>query len=182
MRWLAAIIVCAAVLFAAGLRFAPAVLQEESASARGDCLVVLGGENWLRVPLTRKLYESGVAPTVLITGKGDCGQNKLWLLEGGVPRSAILMECDSVSTAENARLSTPILRSHGCTNVVLVTSWYHARRALNCFRHYAPEIQFTCRTTEVKWRGWPDRYDRKRILQEYVKLAGYWLRYGIPPW
>ena len=50
-----------------------------------------------------------------------------------------------VTTRENALLSIPLLRSHDDTRVIIVTSWYHSRRALNCFRHYAPDLHFYSR-------------------------------------
>lgn len=30
--------------------------------------------------------------------------------------------------------------------------------------------------------SWPNRYDRSRVLKEYVKILYYWVAYGIPPW
>jgi hypothetical protein len=28
---------------------------------------------------------------------------------------------------------------------------------------------------------WRDKYERVWVLSEYLKLLGYWVRYGIPP-
>jgi|ERR1039458_8816107 uncharacterized SAM-binding protein YcdF (DUF218 family) len=67
--------------------------------------------------------------------------------------------------------------------VVLVTSWYHSRRALHTFQHYAPDIQFYSRPS---YYGYPrTQWSREGISgyirAEYVKLAGYWVCYGVCP-
>jgi uncharacterized SAM-binding protein YcdF (DUF218 family) len=74
-------------------------------------------------------------------------------------------------------------RPAGVRRVIIVTSWYHSRRALACFEHYAPDITFYSRPSyfaypRVEWRlkgiGGP-------IKSEYVKLLGYWVCYGVCP-
>ena len=67
--------------------------------------------------------------------------------------------------------------------VILVTSWYHSRRALHTFQHYAPDIQFYSRPS---YYGYPRmQWSREGISgyirAEYVKLAGYWVCYGVCP-
>jgi uncharacterized SAM-binding protein YcdF (DUF218 family) len=101
----------------------------------------------------------------------------------GVPASAIELECNSKTTRENAEFSIALLRKRGAKSAIIVTSWYHSRRALRCFRHYGPDIQFYSRPscvayTRAEWRGagsWG------YIRSEYEKLVGYWLRFGICP-
>jgi uncharacterized SAM-binding protein YcdF (DUF218 family) len=166
-----------------GVIFAPVVLGVTNGSGRGEVIVVLGGESWTRVQRAAELYQSGAAPWVLVSGAGDTGQYSRDLMKLGVPRERILLEDDSSTTAENARFTAPLLRARGFTNVVLVTSWYHARRALACFEHYAPELHFSSRPTPRTSTGlWPNPYERQRVLMEYVKLGGYVFRHGIPPW
>lgn len=100
----------------------------------------------------------------------------------GIPESAIHLECASASTKENAQFTAPLLRARRARNVIIVTSWFHSRRALACFRRYAPEITFYSQSTQFEGaRFWPNKYERKRIVQEYVKLVDYWVRYGISP-
>jgi uncharacterized SAM-binding protein YcdF (DUF218 family) len=52
----------------------------------------------------------------------------------GVPERAIVAECCSLSTAENARYSTRLLRILGLQRVAVVTCDWHLGRALNSFR------------------------------------------------
>jgi uncharacterized SAM-binding protein YcdF (DUF218 family) len=89
------------------------------------------------------------------------------------------LECGSHTTLENAKFSVPLLRKLGAKRVIIVTSWYHSRRALACFKHFAPEIQFYSRPVEYQYNQWhrPGGYAR----EEYKKLLGYWLRYGVCP-
>jgi len=67
--------------------------------------------------------------------------------------------------------------------VILVTSWYHSRRVLASFEHYAPEIQFYSRPSYFAFAraDWPHKKVEHRVYLEYPKLAGYWLRYGVRP-
>jgi uncharacterized SAM-binding protein YcdF (DUF218 family) len=74
-------------------------------------------------------------------------------------------------------------RPAGAKRVIIVTSWYHSRRALHTFQHYAPDIQFYSRPS---YFGYPrTQWSRDGISgyirAEYVKLAGYWVCYGVWP-
>jgi uncharacterized SAM-binding protein YcdF (DUF218 family) len=202
-RWVPAGLACLALLSTAtvvGLRFPQPFLAVNDCGRGtergGDCIVILGGENWTRVPRAIALYRSNAAPRLLITGTGDAQDNLRMLLKAGVPGSVILLETNATSTAENARFTIPILRQRGLTNILLVTSWYHSRRTLNCFQHYGPDLHYTsCPTTpnaslsafqsfsfSAFLQGWPNKYERQRILLEYAKLLWYWPRHGIAPW
>ena len=123
-------------------------------------------------------------PLVVVSGNGDCQDVRRQLVAKAVPASVIVTECDSRSTQENALFSVKLLRARGVTNVVIVTSWYHSRRALACFRSAAPEMRFASRPTptEPQQSWWPNRYERKRITQEYAKIVYYWFVYGVSPW
>jgi len=68
--------------------------------------------------------------------------------------------------------------------VIIVTSWFHSRRALGCFRHYAPDIEFISvpTTADLPKGGWPDARERRWVLLEYAKLFYYWVRFGISPY
>jgi uncharacterized SAM-binding protein YcdF (DUF218 family) len=123
-------------------------------------------------------------PLVIVSGKGDCEGVRLQIEAGGVPAKAILTECASRSTWENAQFSVKLLRQRGITNVVLVTSWYHSRRSLACFVKVAPEMNFSARPTDRPPSGLshPDSYTVKRVFQEYAKVAYYWVVHGVPPW
>ncbi len=52
-----------------------------------------------------------------------------FLLDLGVPASAMLLEDRRLTTGENARLTAALLRPQGVDTVILVTSALHMRRA-----------------------------------------------------
>ena len=182
-RWLAIVIMAAALAGVACLFFPQELLTVDSGPVTGDVLVVLGGGNTERPLRAAELYKAGVAPKILCSGLGDCDSNRALLRRAGVPASAILREERSHNTSENARFSLPILRSLGARRVIIVTSWYHSRRAWRCFRHYAPDLIFYSRPAyagcPTSW--WQPQPIRGHVKSEYLKLLGYWVRYGVSP-
>jgi uncharacterized SAM-binding protein YcdF (DUF218 family) len=74
-------------------------------------------------------------------------------------------------------------RTAGGKRVIIVTSWYHSRRALHTFQHYAPDIQFYSRPSYFGYprAQWSRAGISGYIRSEYVKLAGYWGCYGVWP-
>ena len=76
-----------------------------------------------------------------------------------------------------------LLRQQKPGRVILVTSWYHSRRALESFQHYAPEMKFYSRPSYVAYAraDWPGQRFARRVYLEYPKLFGYWIGYGVCP-
>lgn len=159
------------------------VLCIDSGATEGDAIVLLGGGSYERPARAAELFKEHAAPKIIITGAGDEEINRHLLLKAGVPASAIRVEAASRSTKENALFTIPMLRAGHASKVILVTSWYHSRRALKCFRHYAPEIRFYSRPSYYAYaRGeWTPQGIRRRIRAEYPKLIGYWICYGVCP-
>jgi uncharacterized SAM-binding protein YcdF (DUF218 family) len=144
-----------------------------------DAIVLLGGATGERDPVAAKLFRNGFVKHIVITGQGDCMANVRALEKLGVPTNAMLVECESRSTQQNAEFTVRILRKNGFANVILVTSWYHSRRALSCFQHYAPEIRFLSVPDERR----PKTQNSFRfIADEYAKILAYALRWQIFPW
>ena len=170
------------IAYGAAIFFAPGILCVRDVPAKAQAVIVLGGENWKRVPRAAELFNEGFAPLVIVSGKGDSGESRSRLIKSGVPSASVLVESRSTSTRENALLSVALLREHGITNAILVTSWYHSRRALACFETYAPDISFqSCPTFPDAKMSWPERYLRTRIQEEYAKTVWYLVRFGIWP-
>lgn len=163
--------------------FPRAVLTRESGPARAEVLVVLGGGYRERAERASDLFKQDEAPKILISGTGDCDFNRQLLETNGVPATAILLECDSRTTLENAKNSVAMLHKLGVKRVIIVTSWYHSRRALACFEHFAPDITFYSRPSYVGYveDEWARRYVSGYMKTEYVKLLGYFLKYGVWP-
>ncbi len=186
-RWVIIGLALALIVAAAAIGLGIIVFQHprefltiDSGPVEADELVVLGGGDG-RAARAAELFRQGVAPRVLVTGFGDSRVNVAILEEGGVPASAITVEPSAFSTLENAQFSAPILRQHGARRVVVVTSWFHSRRALTTFRHVIPDIQFFSRPAYTDYEPGsriPDRY-RDHVNAEYVKLLGYWVAHGV---
>jgi uncharacterized SAM-binding protein YcdF (DUF218 family) len=159
------------------------VLVIDDGQNQADAIVLLGGGSGERPTRAAELFRAGVAPRILVSGEGDASGNRLLLMNRGVPSKAIELEPNSKTTKENAQFSIPLLRAEGARKVVVVTSWYHSRRALKCFRHYAPDIQFY---SSPSYHGfatadWSRENLRRRIRAEYLKTLGYWFYYGVCP-
>jgi uncharacterized SAM-binding protein YcdF (DUF218 family) len=155
----------------------------DSGPASGDVIVLLGGGLHERPFRVAQLYRQHVAPRIIITGQGDDEINRQILLQNGVPASAIEVENKSKTTQENAVNTLILLRAEKVNRVILVTSWYHSRRALKTFEHYAPDILFFSRPSYFAFASddWKKTGTTKRMRLEFLKLPGYWLRYGVNP-
>jgi uncharacterized SAM-binding protein YcdF (DUF218 family) len=150
---------------------------------KADVIVVLGGSGPERSEHAAELFKAAEAPLIVCTGSGDAGDNEACLTNSGVPASAILLESKSRTTRENAQFTIAMLRAHGVKSAIIVTSWFHSRRALACFEHYAPDIKFYSRPSYVGYprSDWKSKGINGYIKAEYEKLLGYWLCYGICP-
>ncbi len=154
----------------------------DSGPVKADIIIVLGGGAEDRPDFAAKLFHDHAAAKILVSGAGDDEIYRSILVKEGVPRGAIQMEPKSRTTRENAEFCAPLLRREQVQNAIIVTSWYHSRRALRSFEHYIPDIKFYSRPTyfAVKRANW-SRMMIRRIFLEYLKLPGYWVRYGVCP-
>jgi hypothetical protein len=82
----------------------------------------------------------------------------------------------SRNTRENAEYSVAWMREQGLESAVIVTSWWHSRRALACFRKFGPELEWSSVPSypglsmegnggkgESSGRGWASREDPNRF-------------------
>ena len=186
-KWFWRLALALAVLFlalAACFFFFPQkLLCVDSGPVQAGALVVLGGGLGERPERAAELFKEHAAPRIIVSGLGDCEINQRILLKDGVPAGAIQLEGRSRTTRENAEFTVQLLRAENIHRVILVTSWYHSRRALACFEHFAPEIQFYSRPSyfAVQRAEWPHKQVGRRVYLEYAKLAGYWICYGVRP-
>lgn len=170
-------------LLLAALSFPQQVLCVENGPLQADAIVVLGGGSYERPQRAVELFREKAAPKIILTGAGDNNSNRRLLIKGGVPAAAIEQELASNTTRENAMFTIPLLRKEGVHKVILVTSWYHSRRALNCFRHYAHDLEFYSHPAYYAYQReeWTPQGIRGKIRAEYIKTLGYWLYYGVWP-
>lgn len=167
----------------AGLLFPREILTVDSGPVKADALVVLGGGFHERPERAAELFKQGVAPRVICSGLGDCDSNRQLLIRAGVPAADVWTEDKSRNTHENAEFTVALLRAQHLQSAIIVTSWYHSRRALRSFKHAAPEIHFFSRPAYSGYAraDWKLNGIRKYVKSEYLKLLGYWVRYGVCP-
>lgn len=119
--------------------------QRVEALPHADAIVVLGGglgkchslaypdlfDAGDRVWHAARLWKAGLAPIILLSGNNDRETSVPFLLDLGVPRSAIVVDNESRNTYENSRFTERLLGNDH--KVLLVTSAWHMTRALGNF-------------------------------------------------
>ena len=153
------------------------VLTLEDSGDSADVIVVPGGDGAPRAAHAARLWKEGRAPLVLVTGDGDCLFNRQILIREGVNPSAVFAECRSGSTWENALMSAPILRRMGAKTALIVTNWYHSRRAVASFSAVCPQMRFISAPVAEKDPWDPGHFatDTEILVKEYTKLGWYLL-------
>ena len=160
------------------------VCVDNGKNVSADVIVVLGGgAREQRAERAAELFHAHAAPRILLTGAGDDEINRQILLAHTVPAAAIEVEAKSTSTHENAEFSLKFLRAEKIRRAILVTSWYHSRRALKTFAQAAPDLIFFSRPAYFGFarEDWKKTGVGKRLRLEFVKMPAYWLRYGVNP-
>jgi uncharacterized SAM-binding protein YcdF (DUF218 family) len=155
----------------------------DSGRVSGDVIVLLGGGVHERPLRAAELYKQHAASRIIITGQGDDEINREILIQNGVPAGAIEVENKSRTTQENAVNTLKLLRAEHVNRAILVTSWYHARRAERTFEHYGPDILFYSRPSYFGFAtgDWKKTGTGKRMRLEFLKIPAYWIRFGISP-
>jgi uncharacterized SAM-binding protein YcdF (DUF218 family) len=159
------------------------ILCVDSGKVSAEVIVVLGGGQHERPLRAAELFRQRAAPRILICGAGDDEINRGILIRAGVPAAAIEIESTSATTRENAEAALKLLRAEKVRSVILVTSWYHSRRALMTFEHFAPELRFYSRPSYFGFEreAWKRTGLGRRMRLEFLKLPGYWVCYGVNP-
>ncbi len=110
-----------------------------------DAIVVMGAAQYDGRPSPQledrldhavELWPQGVAPTIVVTGgnrPGDrfteAGASAQYLVEQGIPESAILLEDQGSNSYESLASVASILAERGLDEVVIVSDPYHALRS-----------------------------------------------------
>jgi uncharacterized SAM-binding protein YcdF (DUF218 family) len=176
------VVLLAALVAVAAFFYPEKFLCVDSGKVSADVIVVLGGGSHERPERAAELFKEHAALRVIVSGAGDCEINRQLLIQSGIPANVIQLEDNSKMTKENAQFTVRLLRAQKIHSAILVTSWYHSRRALKTFEHYAPELKFYSCPSYFAFarKDWPRNFS-KRVYLEYAKLPGYWIRYGICP-
>lgn len=165
-------------------------------SAPADAIVVLEGGGPQRMLPAIQLYHQGIAPELWITGDAPIPElpsrtqgpfARAFAEERGIPSEAIRL-LKSTSTWEDAEQIAALAMQEGVDELVIVTSWYHSRRARCVIEqhlagtgvrtHY--ELAPTSRFGPADW--WRHEDGLIAVSNELLKLGFYWWQYGMAPW
>jgi uncharacterized SAM-binding protein YcdF (DUF218 family) len=134
----------------------------------------------------QKLLISGGSGRLIDIGQREADELKSVLILMGMPESDILTENKSRNTAESARESVAILKSlTRPEDCLLITSAFHMRRSVACFRGAGWEVQpFSVDFYSHPRKFTPDillvpRYESlgkwNILFKEWTGMTAYWL-------
>jgi uncharacterized SAM-binding protein YcdF (DUF218 family) len=159
-------------------------LVVEDPLARADAVIAVSGDGEERVRTASELLLQGYGRLLILSGgpgggTGSTDQLVQYARRSGVPDPLILRDEGATSTLENARGSARLMRAHGLSTGILVTSPYHMRRAIIIFRSVFRAQRLSVRAYPARnsffevreW--WTRRQDRELVEREYLKLAAF---------
>jgi uncharacterized SAM-binding protein YcdF (DUF218 family) len=141
-----------------------------------DAIVILGGGDVARWRHGAELALASPMVPVVVTG--DRGVIVEYLRGQGVPSERILHEDAALSTVDNAKFTEPLLDRIGAKRVVLVTNWFHTRRALAIFKSQQEGREFFVSYSKRpdparEWDLATERRERMAILHNLF-FHGVW--------
>lgn len=162
---------------------------------KAEVIVVLAGGGPERLCHGIELFKRGLAPELWYTGDkpaetySDFTDSEMVLnfaARRNVPKEKIRF-LPSTSTYEDGKSIAALVKEKKIKSVIIVTSWYHARRAANVIKHSIADknisVYISCSTnlpfTPDNW--WRDEEGLVAVNNEMIKTALYWRRYGIAP-
>ena len=155
-------------------------------AAPADCIIVLGAGTDGKTPnaVFRErlhhavtLYENGYADLILLTGGyspgneySDAAIAGQYLMELGIPESAILLEEKSTITQENLEFAREIMESEDLSTCILVSDPLHMKRSMLMAKDY--EIQASpSPTPTTRYQTW--RTKLPFLARETFFYVGY---------
>lgn len=151
-----------------------------------DVIAVHGG-NRARTRYAVELYQQGLAPRLWHTGYAETTDEVTnEVIAAGVPADSVAY-LSSVSTWTDAGAIVAAARDSGARRVLVVTDWWHSRRAFCADQQRLDDPQVTLVFAASPAPAGPDswwQHERTRghVLSELAKIGYYGLRYGLVPW
>ena len=177
-----AVYVCAFLgLLMLAATFTPAVawyarrLAGPWADPKGETMIVLGGASIRDFPDQNTVfrcmyavmaYREGGFKKIVVTGRGVSRGMRNFLVAGGVPEDAVVVEDAATSTRENA-LNAARLLAGDRSSKVLLTSDYHMYRAVRAFRKAGLDVAPRPIPDAIKRAG-----NRMKRWQAFTEEAG----------
>lgn len=164
-------------------------LSLEAEPEGSDLAVLFGGRFTTPAHLGVSLFNCGKVNTIAATGgvNPHTGVNEAQshasiMVSQGVPSDRIIIEDESKNTLENVLFLlpkvTPIVELSEIKSLIVVTKWYHCRRAMMTLRAHLPaSIRYFAYTFEppgaarLDWHLSPE--GRRRVLKEWNRIPTY---------
>ena len=164
-------------------------LAVDAAPTQADLAFVFGTRHGEPAYIAVDLFRRGVVNYVTLTGGNNrlTGDNEALahlaiLTREGVPPERIIVEDSSTNTLENVVFARPRIAAclplASIQAVVVVTKWYHCRRAIMTLkRHLPPGIRYFTRSYEpsdVTRQDWYLHAEAaRRVLKEWQCIPAY---------
>lgn len=127
-----------------------------------------------RLDRAKWLYDSGNAPRIFVSGGlGYEGHEEAdvmrdYLVERGVPASAVIVDKTGYSAYKTARSASRFMEDNGLATALLVTQYYHVARARMSFRFFGVDrIRHSCA------RMGPEVREPWVLLREFFAFCYY---------
>jgi uncharacterized SAM-binding protein YcdF (DUF218 family) len=152
------------------------------APRRSDAILVLAGETDRRPQRALELLSEGYGRRVVLNVPNNAKLYEFTQIElaqkyiHDLPRAASVSICaiDGLSTRDEAKEAERCLRRDGAKSVLIVTSDFHTRRALEIFRREFPEREFSVAAARngegFGTRWWTHRQWAKTFVDEWLRL------------
>lgn len=166
-----------------------------SNAAKADAIVVLAGGGPERLCHGMELFKSGLAAELWYTGDKpvetrtdfmDSEQVLSFAARRGIPKEKIRF-LPSTSTFEDGKSIAGLVKEKKMKSVIIVTSWYHTRRAMNVIHRGLAGtdcIVYMSSSTNLPYspdNWWKDEEGLVAVNNEIIKTVLYWRRYGLMP-
>jgi uncharacterized SAM-binding protein YcdF (DUF218 family) len=176
-------------------------LAMPSTMQHADAIVVHGG-TLMRTMYGVELYRQGLAPELWHTGYAKGEKYATEIIEQGVPQYSLPYLLGSIapavppqsfrylattSTWSDGSQIAALIRARKLHSVIIVTDWWHSRRALCATKQqlqgYDVTIAFLPAPASIGPENWWQNEEiRGDVESELLKLGYYALRYGMNPW
>jgi uncharacterized SAM-binding protein YcdF (DUF218 family) len=163
-------------------------LAQPSTTPRpAEAIIVFGGTP-ARTAYGVALYQSDLAPELWHTGYSRAEKHiTTKVIERGHVPSAAFHYLPTTNTWSDGAQIAMALRERQLRSVLVVTDWWHSRRALCALHAQLADYEVTVTYAAAPspfgpddW--WCDAKMRAAVLHELGGIVGYGLRYGMNPW
>lgn len=125
-----------------------AYLAEEDQPSAADCIFVFGSSSQRRIEKAVELFHQGYAPSIVISGNKpfyqgeqipEADQFGAFAVSQGVPKTSLILENRSITTADNVKSSLNLFDAQGLKfkKIILVNSPFAQRRGYAFFKKFS---------------------------------------------